>query len=127
MWYHSVVLASPASLLDLQPFRHHPRPIVTATDFNKKLHWFVRTLKFQKHCPNSLPSSGTTTGDSLGNCDTTVCHRFICDSFSPRKTVLSAFFDFMGNPISDTILTVYFLGPLLVATTLLIRVLAENR
>lgn len=127
MWYHSVVLASPGSLLELQPLRHHPRPIVSATDFNNKLQWFVCTLKFQKHSPNSLPSSGTTTGDGLSNCGTTACRRFICDSFSPRKKVLSAFFNFMGNPISDTILTVYFLGPLLVATTLLIRVLAENR
>ena len=116
-WYHPVVSASPGSLLEMQPLKHHHGPIVPATHFNKKLQWFVCTLKFQKHCPHFLPFSGTTTGNSLSNCDTTACHRFICDSFLPCKKVISAFLDFMGNPISDTLLTVYFLGP----TILIIR------
>lgn len=126
MWYYSVVSASPGSLLQMQPLRHHHRSNVSATDFNKKLQWFVCTLKFQNHCAKFMPSSGTTADDCLIKSDSTACRRFICGTCFPHQKVLSAFFNVMGNPISDTIFTVYFLGTLLVPTTLLNQTPAEN-
>lgn len=110
----------------MQPLRHHHRSIVSATDFNKKLQQFVCILKFQNYCPNFMPSSGTTADGCLSKSNSTACHRFICGTCFPHQKVLSAIFNFMGNPISDTILTVYFLGPLLVPTTLLIRLLQKT-
>ena len=73
-----------------------------------------------------MPSSGTTADDCLNKSDSTARRRFICCTCFPHQKVLSAFFSVMGNPISDTILTVYFLGTLLVPTTLLNQTLAEN-
>lgn len=65
--------------------------------------------------------------DSLSNCDTTACHRFICLIIPLQESYISAFLGFMGNPISDIILTVRFLEPSAVPITLSISVLTENK
>lgn len=81
----------------MQPLRHHHRSIVSATDFNKKLQWFVCILKFQNYCPNFMPSSGTTADDCLSKSNSTACHRFICGTCFPHQKVLCNF-QFCGQP-----------------------------
>lgn len=81
----------------MQPLRHHHRSIVSATDFNRKLQWFVCILKFQNYCPNFMPSSGTTADGCLSKSDSTACRRFICCTFpSPESSLCN--FQFYGQP-----------------------------
>lgn len=81
----------------MQPLRHHHRSIVSATDFNRKLQWFVCILKFQNYCPNFMPSSGTTADGRLSKSDSTACHRFICGTFPSPESSL-CIFQFYGQP-----------------------------